>query len=150
MRIPLHSEIFIAFGALLAASLFLAALFARIRVPKVTAYLLVGMLAGAHGLNLVSHETVHSLLPFAETAMALVLFNLGTLFPISKLNRLRRLLPLSLGEQFATFVIVAIGIWLATGNVAMATLLGALAIATAPATTVLVLKEIQSLSLIHI
>ncbi len=129
---------------LLGASLLFAALVDLIRVPKVTAYLLVGMLVGPHGFQWVPSHTLHGLLPFAEMAMGLVLFNLGSHFPISQLSRLGRLLPLSLGEQGATFAIVTIGLWATTGSIAMAALLGALALATAPATTVLVLKEVQS------
>jgi len=140
----LYAEAFITLGALLAASLTLAALIDRFRIPKVTAYLLVGMLAGAHGIGLVPASTLHLLEPFADMAMALVLFNLGALFPVSKLSRLGRLLPLSIGEQAATLVVVGLGLWLATGNLAMAVLLGTLALATAPATTVLVLRDVQS------
>ena len=144
MRPDLDAGLFTTAGTLLAVSLAFAALIDRFHVPKVTAYLLVGMLAGSHGFGWVSTETMHALEPFADLAMAFVLFNLGSLFPISKLSRLKRLLPLSLGEQVATLVIVTIGLWLATGDVSKAVLLGALALATAPATTVLVLKDIQS------
>ena len=140
----LHSEVFITLGLLLGASLFVAALIGLIRVPKVTAYLLVGMLAGAHGFDLVPTETMHALLPFAEMAMALVLFNLGTHFPIAKLRRMGRLLPLSFGEQTVALVVVTMGLWLCTENVMMSVLLGTLSLATAPATTALVLKEVQS------
>lgn len=137
-------ELFITLGTILAAALGFAALIDRFRVPKVTAYLLVGMLAGPYGFGWVPTDTLHSLEPFAELAMALVLFNLGTQFPVSQLRRLRRLLPLSLGEQLATMVVVTAGLWLATGDIVNAVLLGTLALATAPATTVLVLKDIQS------
>lgn len=140
----MHSEVFITTGILLGASLLFAALIKLIRVPKVTAYLLVGMFAGPHGLSLVSAESLHFLQPFAHMAMALVLFNLGSHFPISKLTHLGRLFPLSIGEQLATFFIVSVGLWMATGSIAIALLLGALALATAPATTVLVLNEVQS------
>ena len=51
---------------------------------------------------------------------------------------------LSAGEITATFVIVSLMVWLTSGNLALAVLLGALALATAPATTVLVLKESRS------
>lgn len=140
----MHAEVFITTGVLLGASLLFASLIKLIRVPKVTAYLLVGMFAGRHGLSLVSEESVHFLEPFAHMAMALVLFNLGSRFPISKLKHLKRLIPLSIGEQTATFLIVAAGLWMATGDITISVLLGALALATAPATTVLVLNEVQS------
>lgn len=140
----MHSEVFVTIGILLGASLLAAALMKLIRVPKVTAYLLVGMFAGPHGIGVVSHDAMQVMEPFAHFAMALVLFNLGSHFPISKISHLGRLIPLSIGEQVGTFAIVAIGLWMATGSITVAVLLGALALATAPATTVLVLDEVQS------
>ena len=140
----MESEVLVTLGLLLGASLMFAAMVDTFRIPKVTAYLSVGMLAGQHGLRWVSPETFHLMEPFAEMAMALVLFNLGSHFPIAQLRRMGRLLPLSFGEQLATLLIVSIGLWLATGNAVVAVLLGTLALATAPATTVLVLQEVQS------
>ena len=140
----LYTEDYLTIGVLLAACLAVAALMDWVRVPKVTAYLLVGVAVGHHGLNLVSPTAMHHLEPFADMAMALVLFNLGSQFPLSKLARLRRLVPLSIGEQVATFAVVTIGVYLFSSNIGLAVLLGTLALATAPATTVLVLKEISN------
>ncbi len=77
--------------------------------------------------------------------MALVLFGLGNHFTLSRLRRLfKRVLPLSIGEVLGTFFIVFVGLLLVGESPGAAILLGALAIATAPATTILVLKEMQS------
>ena len=159
-------------GLLLGTAL-LAGLVARIlRLPSVTAYLLVGLTLGPHtpllkfgewcaeqmgysisftGFHIPAEHLVY-LKPVGNFAIALVLFNMGCHFPLSSMRRIiKRLLPMSLGELATTMVLVTGGMcllgmlrrdpWL---NWQVALLFGALALATAPATTVLVLKESRS------
>ncbi len=159
-------------GLLLGAAL-LAGLVARmLYLPSVTAYLLVGLALGPHtpllklfegvaerlGFSIslagrhISPEHLVHLEPAGKFAIALVLFNMGCHFPLSSFRRMvKRLLPMSVGELSTTMVLVTgglslLGMW---RNDAMLTwqaalLFGALALATAPATTVLVLKENRS------
>ena len=159
-------------GLLLGIAL-LAGLIARaMHLPRVTAYLLVGLCLGPHtpvlgwaewcaeqfghsislsGKHIPEEHLVH-LEPVGNFAIALVLFNIGCHFPISRFRRiLKRLLPISLGELVLTMVLVTAGMTLlgvfqpnAELNWKVALLFGALALATAPATTVLVLKENRS------
>ncbi|WP_417383416.1 cation:proton antiporter [Gimesia sp.] len=132
-------------GIFLAAGLLSGTLGELFRLPKVTAYLLMGVILGPALLDLIPHKHLEELKPLTDLAMALVLFGLGNHFTLSRLKRLfRRVLPLSVGEILATFFIVFIGLLLVGESSGAAILLGALAIATAPATTILVLKEMQS------
>ena len=159
-------------GLLLGAALF-AGLVARIfHLPRVTAYLLVGLALGPHtpvlkwiessaewcgySVSVINYhipeEHLGYLEPVGNFAIALVLFNMGCHFPLSSFRRIvRRLLPMSLGELGATMALVTAGMFLLTIFLTdtwltwqAALLLGALALATAPATTVLVLKENHS------
>lgn len=144
MQIPdLH--IAATLGILLAAALLVGVFGELLRLPKVTAYLGVGILFGPAVLDIVPHEQIHELDPLLKFAMGLVLFQLGCQFPKARLLALKsRLVPLSIGELLLTFVVVAVSIWLASGEPAKGLLLGALALATAPATTLLVLRETKS------
>jgi len=115
------------------------------RIPKVTSYLLVGVLLGPSVLDWVNHDHVQRLEPLTKLAIALVLFNLGCNFPLTRARRiLRRVLRLSLGEQGATLILVGVGVLAFGASWQAAILLAALALATAPATTILVLKEAES------
>ncbi|MCC7334299.1 MAG: cation:proton antiporter [Pirellulaceae bacterium] len=139
----LHSAV--SLGILLLASLVGGIAADVVRIPKVTAYLLAGMLVGPSVLHAINHEHIQNFEPFTKLAMALVLLELGCRFPLARLRPiLKRALWLGVGEMSATFALVTLAIWLFSGNPAMAVLLGALALATAPATTVLVLKESRS------
>jgi len=129
----------------MAVALFAGGVGEFFRLPKVTSYLLAGMLLGPSVLHVVPMEHVHLIEPLTRLAIALVLFNLGCHFPLTKVRRFfKRALKLSAGEMGLTMVLVPVGLLLLGENWAAAILLGALAIATAPATTVLVLKELES------
>jgi Kef-type K+ transport system membrane component KefB len=159
-------------GLLLGVALLAGQLARLLHLPSVTAYLLVGLAMGPHTPLLtfaewaaaqadysvslagyhISEEHLALLEPVGKFAIALVLFNIGCRFPLSNFRRVvKRLLPISLGELATTMVLVTGGMWLLgslraeTGlNWQTALLFGALALATAPATTVLVLKESRS------
>lgn len=159
-------------GLLLGAALLAGFLARMLHLPRVTAYLLVGLALGphtpllglaewgaeqiGHPISLAGHhipeEHLAHLQPVGNFAIALVLFNMGCHFPLAHFRRIiKRLLPMSLGELAATMVLVTGGMGLlgilqsGTGlNWQLAVLFGALGLATAPATTVLVLKENRS------
>ncbi len=139
----IHSAV--SLGILLLASLLGGIAADVVRIPKVTAYLLAGMMVGPSVAHWINSGQLHHLEPFTKLAMALVLLELGCRFPLTHLRPiLRRALWLSLGELLATFCIVTLLVWLCDGRLSAAVLLGALALATAPATTVLVFKESKS------
>jgi len=150
-------------GLLLAAALLGGLVAERLRLPKVTAYLIVGLLLGPHTmhslpepvtaylpdffLNLKTFPERHVafLHPMALLAMALVLFNMGCSFSLQHIRaHWKSIARLSLGELSATMLLVTVGLWFLGESWTTAILFGVLALATAPATTVLVLKETQS------
>ncbi len=128
-------------GVCLAAGVFADFL----HLPKVTAYLLVGLLVGPSLLNWVPPEHPELFGPVLKLAMAFVLFNLGCEFTFTKFRRIaKHCLILSAAEIFVTFTMVTLGLLIFGCTASMALLLGCLAVATAPATTILVLKEFRS------
>ncbi|MEO9594490.1 cation:proton antiporter, partial [Rhodopirellula bahusiensis] len=129
-------------GMLLTASLLAGLASEFLRLPKVTAYLIAGLLLGPSFGDVIPHEHHLVLEPLTKLAMALVLFYLGTLFPFDQIRRIsRRAIPLSFGELVFTVILVTVGTYLLGMSAAQAALLGTLAIATAPATTMFVLRE---------
>ena len=130
---------------LLAVCLTVGLVAEALRFPKVTAYLGVGILFGPSVFDLVPHRQVLQLTPLLKLAMGLVLFQLGSQFPLPRLKALvRRLTALSSCELGLTFLLVTGGVWALTSSPVIALLLGALALETAPATTLLVLRETES------
>ena len=150
-------------GLLLAAALLAGMLAERLRLPKVTAYLMVGLLLGPYAMDslptavteflpefLLNLKTIPErhlvfLDPLAKLAMALVLFNMGCSFSLQHIrSHWKSIVRLSAGELILTMLLVSIGLRFLGQSWELAVLFGVLALATAPATTVLVLKESQS------
>jgi len=163
-------------GLLLASALLAGHIARMLHLPRVTAYLLVGLALGPHtplagffewifvqfGYTVslqgiyIPEKHLEYLEPVSKFAIALVLFNMGCHFPLARCRRLfKRLIPMSIGELSATMVLVTGGLLLLGPTLGLmlgdapldwrhAVLFGALALATAPATTVLVLKENHS------
>lgn len=138
-------HIAVTLGLLLGASVLAGFLSNLIRLPKVTAYLLVGLMLGPSLINAIPESHVSDLEPVIQLAMALVLFRLGTHFSFGLLRRQLTLAwPTAIGDAVATLSLVTVGLLLVGMPFTMALLLGCLAIATAPATTILVLQEVRS------
>ena len=57
--------------------------------PRVTSYLLAGVIVGPSLLDLVDHAELIRFEPIADLAMALVLFNLGSHFSLPLLSKIR-------------------------------------------------------------
>lgn len=133
------------FGLLLLAALVAGQVALWLRLPRVTAYLVIGLLLGPHVVGVVRTEHLEQFHPLRDMAIALVLFHMGCHFSFSYFRKiLRRALRLSAGELTATILLVTVGMLLVGQSWQLAVLFGILALATAPATTVLVLKENES------
>ncbi len=158
-----NGQIALTIGVLLAAALLAGLVAERLHLPKVTAYLLVGLLLGPHtveslpdevfrvipqrllALTTIPADHVDLLSPFVKFAIALVLFNMGCGMAFKQLlPHIRSIVRLSCGELLLTFVLVSVGLVCLRESWSVALLFGSLALATAPATTVLVLKENRS------
>ena len=132
-------------GLLLAAGIIGGLIAARVRAPEVTLYIIMGLLLGPSLAGWIPIKHLHALEPVLQLALATVLFDIGTRFPLHTIQRiLRPALALSFGEISATFVLVFFGLWAAGESWNAALMLGGLAISTAPATTIVVLRQYDS------
>ncbi|MGW8311797.1 MAG: cation:proton antiporter domain-containing protein [Desulfuromonadales bacterium] len=136
------------------------------RIPRVTGYLLTGLLIGpsfAHLTNLpvlLPPESLLELRPLSEMALALILMHIGGLFEIRQLDRWRhRILIFSGSEILFTFLLVSIAVFavnfgmlqkvvpgqtLWQTSLEFALFLGIIAVATAPAATLMVIREYEA------
>jgi Kef-type K+ transport system membrane component KefB len=132
-------------GLILLLALLAGHLVKVVRVPEVTGYIIAGVILGPSVLGWLSHENLLAIGLFSEVALGLILFSVGSVFEISLFRRLGRQIALvTLIESTLAAAVVTIGI-LALGQPwQVAALLGAIAIATAPASTLMVVRECDS------
>lgn len=131
----------------------------RIGLPAVTGYILAGLLLGPTGFGLITAETIgHSLDHFTSIALMLIAFGIGEHIELRKLKaHTKSLLWIGLCETTGSLVAVSCVVyftifitqfqvegWTGKDYLALSMLLGAVGVATAPAATLLVIRELRA------
>jgi Kef-type K+ transport system membrane component KefB len=129
-------------GVILLLALAAGHLVKALRVPEVTGYLLAGLALGPSALGWVSTENLAALEAFSEVALGLILFSLGTIFEFDHFRKAgRQLAILVVTEAGIVALAVGGGTLLAGRSWPIALILGVVAIETAAASTLMVLRE---------
>ncbi len=125
-------------------------LFKRIRVPQVVGYIIIGILAGKMGANLLNDSVLASFAPFNDFALGIIGFLIGGELKTATLKKYgSQFTWILLFEAFTTFIVTSAlifaAVFLIFGDIrlslVMALLLGAISAATAAAGTTDVLWE---------
>ncbi len=114
-----------------------------LRLPNVTAYIIVGILIGPFGLDLIPENIIAHTDFLPDIALAFIAFSTAEFFRFSTLrkNGLKVLL-LTLFESIAASLLVFVLSYLILGlNIAFSVVLAALAAATAPASTLMTIRQ---------
>ncbi len=132
-------------GLILLLALLAGHLVKVLRIPEVTGYILAGVALGPSMLGWLSQENLVALGVLSEVALGLILFSVGTVFEFSRFRKLgRQVLLITLVESALAAVAVTVGsLWLGQPW-PVALLLGIIATATAPASTLMVIRECDS------
>ncbi len=149
----------LALSFLLAAGFAVAVLARAIRLPSVTGYVVAGILIGPSGLDLIPERVLEAeLTVFTGIALMLVAFGIGERFDLQQLAQSARAVArVSSGESLCTFAAVGVGVgavaWLTRAGseyaspgvwVATSLVCAAIAVATAPASTAAVIREVRA------
>jgi Kef-type K+ transport system membrane component KefB len=135
----------ISIGLILLLALLAGHLVKVLRIPEVTGYILAGVALGPSLLGWLSQDNLATLGVLSEVALGLILFSVGSVFEFSLFRRIgRQVLLVTLVESTLAAVAVTGGaLWLGQ-SWSVALLLGAIATATAPASTLMVIRECDS------
>jgi len=116
-----------------------------IKIPRVTGYMLVGLVFGPSLLGLISSDTLDSIHLVNDIALGLILFAIGGEIELQHLKAMgRKVIYIALAESFGAFGLVFFLTILISGDWGLALLLGAISIATAPGVTLLVIREYRA------
>ncbi len=131
----------------MAAGLALSRLMKILNLPNVTGYLIAGVLIGPYVFRLVSAEQIKELKLITTTALGFIAFSIGGEFKLSFLKKLgRQIIVITVMQATVTVLLVIAALLLLPGEhrVPRALLLGAIAAATAPAATLLVVRQYKA------
>ncbi len=130
----------------LAIMLFAGLLFGRllklVKLPNVTGYLIAGLVLGPFVTKILSAEQVESLSVISNMALAFIAFTVGLSFKRSYFKRVGMTpVVIALLEALVAVFLVQGALIAAGFDVAFSIVLGAIAAATAPAATIMVIKQ---------
>ncbi|MBE9528250.1 MAG: cation:proton antiporter [Proteobacteria bacterium] len=130
-------------GVLLLGALVAERLVARIKVPGVTAYILLGVLLGPSLFNMLGSELIDVSDVLSNIVLGFIAFHIGGNFSGENFRKIgSSVLVLSLIETSITFLLVMGAIFLVTAEpLYMAAVYGAIAAATAPTATMMIVMQ---------
>lgn len=129
-------------GILLMSGLLCGRLVKLIKLPNVTGYLIAGLILGPYVTKVIPLETVNGFSVISDMALSFIAFTIGCGFKRSYLKKVG-LTPVVIAIFESLIAVFAVqGALLAAGtDPQLAVLLGAIAAATAPAATLMVIKQ---------
>lgn len=117
----------------------------HLKVPKVTGYMLTGLIFGPSVLGLITAETLSDIHMINEIALGLILFAIGGEIELHHLQSMgKKVIFVALAESFGSFVLVFAVTMLISSDPGLSILLGAVSMATAPGVTLLVIREYRA------
>lgn len=117
----------------------------KINLPNVTGYLIAGLIVGPYCLGIFNHENIDGLSIITEAALGFIAFSIGGEFKLSSLKQLgAKIFVITVLEAVGASVLVSTVLILAGFNPQLSLVLGAIASATAPAATLMVVRQYKA------
>ena len=117
----------------------------KIKLPNVTGYLLAGLLLGPSVLGILSADFLTAATVISDAALGFIAFSIGNEFKIAYFKRVG-VTPIVIATMESLFavVFVAAALLLAGFETPFSLVLSAIAAATAPAATIMVIKQYKA------
>ena len=132
-------------GITMMAGLIMSRVAKLVKLPNVTAFLVAGLIIGPCVAGIISREQAESMGIISEAALGFIAYSIGGEFKLSYLKKIGKApLTITFFQGMMTAVCVDVGLILFGVDVPLALLLGAIALATAPAATLMVVRQYKA------
>ncbi|WMJ83760.1 cation:proton antiporter [Oscillospiraceae bacterium LTW-04] len=116
-----------------------------VKLPNVTGYLIAGLIIGPAILKILPVSVVNNFSVISEMALGFIAFSIGTEFKISYFKQVGVApIIIAIMEAFGAVILVTTSMILLGFDVRLSILLGAIASATAPAQTIMVIQQYKA------
>ena len=128
---------------ILLSSFLLTRVTKKFKLPNVTAYIITGILIGPYVLNIIPKDIISGLDFVTDVALAFIAFGVGKYFKISTLKQNgTKVLIITLFESLVAAVLVTlVMIFVFHLSIPFSIMLGAIGCATAPASTIMTIRQ---------
>jgi len=139
-------------GIMIFCGMFFGRLAKHVKLPNVTGYLVAGLLIGpyffhAFGLNfsILTTDFLNNITVISEAALGFIAFSIGNEFKVSYFKRVGVTpIVIAILESLFAVIFVVAGLILTGNSVPFSLVLGSIAAATAPAATIMVVKQYRA------
>lgn len=130
-------------GIILISGLIMGKIVSYMKLPEVTGYLIAGVLIGPSILRIIPVEAAKSLNVISEIALGLIAYSIGSEFNFKHMKKIGSgILLITIFEALGAVVCMDLSmIFIFQQNIPFSITLGAIAAATAPAATLMVIRQ---------
>ncbi|MEI8216597.1 MAG: cation:proton antiporter [Eubacteriales bacterium] len=138
-------NIILLIGLMLLSSILASKILGALGFPAVTGYLVAGMIIGPSMLGIVGQKELSGLGCISEIALGLIAFHIGKSFEISKMKMLGKSIVITaVSQALLSVVLVLAFLTIYSGDLQFNIIIASIAAATAPAATLMVVKECKA------
>ena len=138
-------NILLLIGIAMAAGLLVSRGARAVKLPNVTAFLVAGLIIGPCVAGIISKEQAESMGVISEAALGFIAYAIGGEFKLAYLKKIGKApLTITAFQGLSTAICVDVGLIAFGVDVPLALLLGAIALATAPAATLMVVRQYKA------
>lgn len=140
------SQVIISVAVMLIAGYVMSRLTKKLKLPNVTGYIIAGILIGPYCINIIPANVVEGMSFLADIALAFIAFSTGEFFKMSTLKKNGgKNIVITVFEALLASIFVFLVMYFALGlSLPFSIVLGALAAATAPASTMMTIRQTNS------
>ena len=137
--------IILTIAVMLASGFLLTRITKRLHLPNVTGYIIAGVIIGPWCLNLVPSQYIGQMDFITDLALAFIAFGVGKYFKLSSLKANgKKMVILTLFESLTAGIFITIVMLIMGLSLSFSLLLGAIGCATAPASTIMTIRQYKA------
>ncbi len=141
----LHLEPLLVIGVLIGIGFYFGKSMKFIKLPSIIGFMIIGAVFGPSLFNFLNEDFQASLSFITDIALSFVAVSIGIELSFSSLKKQGAgIIAAIISESFLAFILVTVGIFLLTKDIALALIFGSIAPASAPAGTVAIIQEYKA------
>lgn len=141
----LNNKIIIEVAVMLISGLVFGRLAKQAKMPNVTGYLIAGLLLGPSFFNFIPIDMVEGFSVISNIALGFIAFSIGSEFNLAYFKKVGAApIIIAICESFGAIILVTVTLLLFGFDLKLSIMLGAIAAATAPAQTIMVINQYKA------
>lgn len=138
-------NIILSLGIMSICSVLVSMLLKKVKLPAVTGYLIAGLIIGPSFSGIVPSEHLEYLSFISDIALGIIAFHIGESFELRVMKKIgKSIMVITFFESFVAVIFVFTALRLYTQDTVFSLIVAAIAAATAPAATIMVINEYKS------